>query len=94
MPPFSAIESEDSASVVCGASLSVMVSVRADGCATPLPPAAVPDTVTCLLPVAVVSSLAVTVTTPALTVEPAAMVKAVAVLRLKSPDAARIPAAA
>ena len=71
-----------------------MVSVWLDGFATPLPPPAVPETVTDLLPVAVVSSLAVTVTTPALVVAPAAIVSAVAVLRAKSPDAARIPAAA
>ena len=94
MPPFSAIELDDNASVGCGASSSVMVSVAAGGFATLLPPDDVPETVTDLLPEATALPFAVTVTTPALVVAPAAMVSAVAVLRSKSAATAPVPAAA
>ena len=94
MPPDSEIELEDSASADRGVSSSVMVKVWSDGFATPLPPAAVPETVTDLLPEAALLPLAVTVTVPALVVAPAAMVNVVPVLRSKSDAAAPVPAAA
>ena len=93
-PPFSEIEDEDSTSVVCGASSSVIVSVALDGAATPLPPAAVADTATCLLPDATVLSFAVIVTEPALVVEPAAMVNVFALDSAKSAAIAPAPATA
>ena len=91
-PPFSEIGDGDGTSVTCGVSSSVMVRVSSDGLATPLPPDAVPETVTDMLPVVPASSTAVTVTVPVLTVEPAAMVSDVPD-RVKSAAVARVPAA-
>ena len=86
--PLSSIVDGDNASVTSGnASSSVMVSVTLDGAATPLPPAAVAETVTDLSGASVVLFTAVIVTVPALVVEPAAMVNVFAVLSVKSvPD--------
>ena len=75
-------------------SSSLRVRVAADGCATPLPPAAVPDTVTDLFAASTSLPFAVTATVPALVVVPAARVRVVAVLRAKSPDTAGETAAA
>ena len=93
-PPFSEIELEDSASLVCGVSSSARVRVAFAGFATPLPPADVPDTTTCLFPEATALPLARTVTAPVLVVEPATIVKVIAVLRSKSAATAPVPAAA
>ena len=65
-------------------SSSVTVSVTLDGADTPLPPETVPDTVTDLSATSTSLSFAVTVTEPALVVEPDAMVSVFAVLRSKS----------
>ena len=73
----------DSASASTGAtSSSRMVSVRAAGAARPLPPVTVPATCTCLCPVPL-SSRAVMVTAPVLTVFPAAMISTLFVLSVK-----------
>ena len=87
-PPSSEIDDGDRTSVSVGnASSSVIVSVASDGAATPLPPAAVAETVTDLSGASVALSTAVTVTAPVLVVAPAAMVSVVAVLSVKSvPD--------
>ena len=71
-----------------------MVRVASGGDATPLPPAATPETVTdLLLPSVTASSFAVTVTTPLLAVALAAMVSVVPV-RVKSPTDPPVPGAA
>ena len=93
-PPFSVIEDDDSASAARGVSSSVIIRVAFAGFTTPLPPADVADTTTCLLPDATALPLARTVTTPLLVVAPAARVNVVPVLRAKSPDTAPAPAAA
>ena len=94
-PPVSEIEVGDSTSDTVGrASSSVSVSVTFGGFATPLPPAAVPETVTSLFGESTSLPFAVTVTVPALVVEPAAMVSVVVPDRVKSPDTAPVPAAA
>ena len=86
--PLSSIDDDDNASVTVGvASSSVMVSVTLDGAATPLPPAAVAETVTDLSGASVVSFTAVIVTVPVLAVEPAAIVNVFALDSVKSvPD--------
>ena len=86
--PLSSIVDGDNASVASGnASSSVMVSVTLDGAATPLPPAAVAETVTDLSGASVALSVAVIVTVPALVVEPAAIVNVFALDSVKSvPD--------
>ena len=62
-------------------SLSVMVSVRPAGADTPLPPDAAPETVTVLsASIPTLLFTAVSVTVPALAVEPAAMVSVLFVL--------------
>ena len=94
-PPSSAIDVADKASVTVGAaSSSVMVRVASGGFATLLPPAAVPETVTVLFGASVGLSTAVTVTVPVLVIEPAAMVRVVVALKVKSPCTAPVPAAA
>ena len=75
-------------------SSSVRVRVRSDGAATPWPPATAAEIVTPLSAVSTRLPLAVTVTTPALTVCPAAMVSVFAVERVKSAATAPVPAAA
>ena len=70
--------------VVGAASSSTRVSVRLAGAATPLPPDAVPETVTCLSGEPTALSLAVIVTVPVLAVEPAAMLRVRAALSVKS----------
>ena len=97
-PPASESDARDSASAACGApSSSTMASSAAAGSATPWPPAACPDTVTAASSLPSGSSrllsLAVIVTTPALAVAPAAMVRVVPAW-LKSPTTAPVPAAA
>ena len=72
----------------------MIVRVALDGFATPLPPAAVADTVTDLFAAMALLSTAVTVTNPVLVVAPAAIVSVVAVLSVKSPDTAGDTAAA
>ena len=90
-PPFSAIEDADRVSVTSGASSSsVSVSATPVGFATPLPPAAVAETVTCLAGESVSLSLAVTVTSPLLAVAPAAMVSVVPAERVKSSAAVTV----
>ena len=94
-PPFSMIAGGVSTRVaVAVASSSVRVRVAFAGSAAPCPPDAAPETVTLLSGASTALSFAVTVTTPALVVEPAAMVRVVAVLRAKSAAAAPVPAAA
>ena len=61
------------------ASSSVMVSVTASGFAAPLPPVAVPDTVTVAFGASRSLSTAVSVTVPVLAVAPAAIVRVVPV---------------
>ena len=90
-PSFTPGESIDS---VGSSSSSVIVRVTADGWVMPWLFAAVPDTVTLLSSSSAVLSTAVTVTTPALPVLPAAMVSVLFALREKSPDTAFVPAAA
>ena len=82
------------ASVTAGAaSSSVIVSITAAGFATPLAPDTVAETVTALSGASTGLSFAVRVTTPVLTVEPAAMVSVVPVC-VKSPETACVPATA
>ena len=89
------MEESASASATVGAtSSSSMVSVTADGAATPLFPLTTAETVTSLSGASAVLSTAVTVTVPVLLVSPATMVKVFADDRLKSPDVALVPAAA
>ena len=93
-PPVSEIdESESTSDTVGRASSSVMVSVALGGFAAPLPPAAVPDTVTDLFGESVSFPFAATVTVPVLAVAPAAMVRVVPE-RAKSAATAPAPAAA
>ena len=94
-PPSSGIDVCDSASVTAGlASSSSSASLTSDGAATPLPPEAAPETVTCLSGESTAFPFAVTVTAPALVVEPAAMVSVVALDSTKSAATAPAPAAA
>ena len=94
-PPSSRTDIDDSASAATGsASSSSIVNVTLDGAATPLAPETAAETVTDLSGEFVVSSVAVTVTVPALVVEPAAIVNVFAFDRLKSPVAVFAPAAA
>ena len=93
--PLSLMVAGDSASTTCGTpSSSVRVSVTDAGAATPLPPVAVPETITCLLCPPTASSTAVIVTIPVLAVSPAAMVRGVVAIRLKSSAVAFVPAVA
>ena len=98
-PPASEIAAGFAASVtVGGASSSAMVSVAAAAC--PVPPGKLwellmlPETVTCFAAPWTSLSLAVTVTTPALVVCPAATVRVPVAESAKSPGAAPVPAAA
>ena len=72
----------------------MIVRVALAGFATPLPPAAVADTVTDLSAAMALLSTAVTVTVPPLVVAPAAIVSVVVPDRVKSPDTAGDTAAA
>ena len=93
--PLSPIAEGDNDNVTVGASSSsAMVSVTAAGFDTPLSPDATAETVTDLSGPSVASSFAVTVTTPALAVDPAAIVSVFALDSVKSPSAAFVPAAA
>ena len=86
-PPFSEIDDGFSVNAAPGgASSSGIVSVTFDGAATPLPPAAVADTVTDLFGASVSLFTAVIVTTPTLVVSPAAMVSFVPVCVKSVPD--------
>ena len=94
-PPSSLTDDGVSTSATEGApSSSVIVSVWSAGAATPLPPDAVAETVTCLSGASTSLSDAVMVTVPVLVFEPAAMVRVLFALRLKSPDTAGETAAA
>ena len=94
-PPVSEIDADDRTSATIGnASSSVSVSVTSGGAATPLPPEAVPETVTDLSGASSAFPLAVTVTAPVLAVCPAAIVSVSALDRLKSPATAPVPGAA
>ena len=94
-PPVSVIDADDSTSDTVGrASSSSRVRVTSDGSATPLPPVAVPDTVTDLSGASVSLPFAVTVTEPVLAVDPAAMVRVVVPERVKSAATAPDPTAA
>ena len=94
--PLSSIVAGDRTSAAVGvASSSVIVNVTSEGAATPLPPdIAVAETVTDLSGASTELSFAVTVTTPVLAVEPAAIVNVSALDNEKSPDAAGDTAAA
>ena len=93
--PLSSIVADDNASVTVGnASSSVSVNVTLDGAATPLPPEAVPETVTDLFGESTEFPFALTVTTPVLVVSPDAIVNSVALDNEKSPATAPAPAAA
>ena len=95
VPAFSLMEEALSPSETIGvSSSSAMVRVWSAGAATPLPPAAVAETVTCLSGASTALSAPVIVTVPVLVVAPAAMVRVLAVLRLKSPETAGETAAA
>ena len=88
VPPFSDIEAEPSDSVTVGVlSSSVMVNILLAGFDT-LPPLATPDTVTVLFGASTLLFAAVIVTVPVLAVLPAAIVRTLFVVRLKSPDTA------
>ena len=94
-PPFSETDDDDSTSETVGApSSSRSVRVASGGSAAPGVPDAEPFTVTRLSGESVSLPTAVTVTTPALVVRPAATVSAAGVLRLKSPSAAPVDAVA
>ena len=94
-PLLSEIDAGDRTSITVGSvSSSVSVSVRLDGAATPLPPDAVPETVTCLFGESTAFPFAVTVTAPALAVSPAAIVSVFALDSVKSAGIAPVPAAA
>ena len=93
--PLSSIVADDNASVTVGnASSSVSVSVALDGAATPLPPEAVPETVTDLSGESTEFPTAVTVTVPMLVVSPDAIVNLSALDNVKSAATAPVPAAA
>ena len=84
VPPFSDIEVELSSSVTVGVpSSSVMVSVLLAGFDT-LPPLATPDTVTVLFGASTLLLVAVIVTVPVLAVEPAAIVRTLLFVIVKS----------
>ena len=85
-PSFSAIEDEPRANDTVRASSSVIVRVLADGASTPLPPETVALTVTSFSGPSTALLTAVTVTVPVLLVVPAAMVRVLLVLRLKSDE--------
>ena len=94
-PPVSEIDADDRTSATLGnASSSVKVSVTSGGAATPLPPEAVPETVTDLSGASTAFPFAVTVTAPVLAVCPAAIVSVVALDSAKSAAAAFVPGAA
>ena len=93
-PPVSVIELGVSTSDTLGWSSSSRVRVAFGGFATPLPPAAVPETVTDLFGDSTSFPFAVTVTVPVLAVAPAAMVRVVVPERVKSPDTAPVEATA
>ena len=94
-PLLSETDDGDNASVNVGsASSSVSVNVAFDGAATPLPPEAVPETVTDLSGESTVFPFAVTVTVPVLVVSPDAIVNSSALDNVKSPETAPAPAAA
>ena len=85
-PPSSSMDDEPSTRDTVGVpSSSVIVRVWLAGAATPLPPDAVADTVTCLSGASTSLSTAVTVTAPVLVVDPAAIVRVVFALSAKSP---------
>ena len=87
--PFSLMEDELSWSVALGVtSSSVMVSVSLEGGVTPRLPPMVADTVAYLSGSSTPLSIAVMVTVPALTVEPAAIVRVLLDVIVKSPSAA------
>ena len=90
MPPFSRIADGVSTSVAAAASSSSMSSKLSTGFCMPLPPAVVPVTRNCFcaVPMSRLLSTAVTVTSPVLVLAPAATVRVVAVLSVKSPDTA------
>ena len=91
----SVTEPVSAAIVTAGRSSSVMVRVTSSGGRTTVAPTdTVPDTVTCLFSVSSVSSSAVTVTDPVLSVAPAANVSTGLSLNLKSPASAGNTAAA
>ena len=93
-PPFSEIEDGLRTSVTVGVlSSSVMVSVWFEGFET-LPPLATPDTVTVLFAASTELSTAVIVTVPVLAVLPAAIVRTLFAVRLKSPATAGLTALA
>ena len=78
-PPLSEIDDGDNASLTVGApSSSAMVSVRPAGSATPLPPEAIPETLTSLSGSSMLLSTAAIVTVPQFAVFPAAIVSSVA----------------
>ena len=84
-PSFSPIDEVPSTSDTVGvSSSSVIVRVSSVGFATPLPPAAVAETVTCFSGASTSLSTAVIVTVPVLAVSPAAMVSVVLSLSVKS----------
>ena len=84
-PPFSEIDDGASASVTCGVSSSVIISVRVSGGTTPV---TMPETFTDFVAARTALSVAVIVTVPVLVVAFAAMVSVFALDRVKSPDAA------
>ena len=95
LPPVSETEEDDSARVRVGrVSSSVRVRVTFVGAATPLPPVAVPETVTDLSGESTSLPLAVIVTSPLLAVAPAAMVRVFSAERPKSAATAPVPASA
>ena len=95
LPPVSETEEDDSARVRVGrVSSSVSVRVTFVGAATPLPPVAVPETVTDLSGEWTSLPLAVIVTSPLLAVAPAAMVRVFSAERPKSAATAPVPASA
>ena len=69
------VAAESASDSVGSASSSRMVSVASAGASAPLPPATAPETVTRLSAESTSLPFAVTVTAPALAVEPAAMVR-------------------
>ena len=93
-PVSSMVEGASASATVGAASSSSIVSVASAGLAILWPPDAAPETVTPLFGESVASAFAVTVTTPALVVAPAAKVSVLSALRVKSPAAAPAPGAA
>ena len=82
VPPSSMVDGDSTSVASGGPSSSRIVSVTPSGFATPLPPAAVPETVTRMSGSSPLLSTAVIVTVSALVVEPAAIVSVVAVLSM------------